>query len=552
MPKTVLSSSFFPFVVSYDAPANAVNVSSLLDAPAGRHGFVRAVGDHFETDAGPIRFNGINLTGPANFPDREHAARMADRLARFGFNCVRLHYMDADYGNFMQPPARCLVEPSGETEFAFRADRLDRLDFLVAELKRRGIYVYLNLHVARLMKRKGETWLAPELIASEKEYARRLLTHVNPYTGLAWADDPVVALVELNNEDAVYDALPETKGTNWWRRTEIQRRFAPQILPYLHEMARFLKDDLGVRAPIAGTQVDWSSKVVQAELDFVDTHDYWCHPSPVNANWTITDAPMVNYAGGPYYSPDLIEMNRCPGKPYTVSEACTPYPNAYGAEGLLLLRAYAAALGWNGLFFYTYSNVENDEPDHVEYFFSAIARTDVLAHLPAAANLMLCGNGETTTLEVRDGYCVCSTPQTRFFAGFVRHRAFDLGGGFSLFPGETEHDWLALSLTETAPGRLLIAATAMARNHGAKTTVHRQNGEGYDVVSTRGEDWGSGPFEVEGVTARLLLPGGCSRAWALDERGERRMEIPVRETDGGMELLISSAYRTVWYEVQTC
>ena len=31
----------FPFVLSYDAPDNASSMAHLLDAPAGRHGFVR-------------------------------------------------------------------------------------------------------------------------------------------------------------------------------------------------------------------------------------------------------------------------------------------------------------------------------------------------------------------------------------------------------------------------------------------------------------------------------------------------------------------------------
>ena len=40
----------------------------------------------------------------------------------------------------------------------------------------------------------------------EKEYARELLSHVNPYTGMSYLKDPVVAVVELNNEDALWRA----------------------------------------------------------------------------------------------------------------------------------------------------------------------------------------------------------------------------------------------------------------------------------------------------------------------------------------------------------
>ena len=58
----------FPFPISYGGETNATSVAHLLDAPAGKHGFVRVAGGNFVTDAGPIRFNGTNITGPANFP----------------------------------------------------------------------------------------------------------------------------------------------------------------------------------------------------------------------------------------------------------------------------------------------------------------------------------------------------------------------------------------------------------------------------------------------------------------------------------------------------
>jgi hypothetical protein len=58
-------------------------------------------------------------------------------------------------------------------------------------LKKRGIYVNMNLHVARFPK--GLSFFDPLMIASEKAYAKALLTRVNPYTKLACTDDPCVA-----------------------------------------------------------------------------------------------------------------------------------------------------------------------------------------------------------------------------------------------------------------------------------------------------------------------------------------------------------------------
>ncbi len=66
--------AWFPFVISYGGADNASSVAHMLDAPAGKHGFVRVAGGEFVTDAGPIRFNGTNITGPANFPEHATAA----------------------------------------------------------------------------------------------------------------------------------------------------------------------------------------------------------------------------------------------------------------------------------------------------------------------------------------------------------------------------------------------------------------------------------------------------------------------------------------------
>jgi hypothetical protein len=76
----------------------------------------------------------------------------------------------------------------------------------------------MNLHVSRTFNAqdgvpdggailnfgKGVTYFDPQLVELQKEYARQLLTHVNPYTGLALRDDPVMAMVEVTNENSLY------------------------------------------------------------------------------------------------------------------------------------------------------------------------------------------------------------------------------------------------------------------------------------------------------------------------------------------------------------
>ena len=184
----------FPFVISYDGPDNVTNMSHLLDAPAGKHGFIRAENGHFINDSGRVWLNATNLTGSANFPSHDQANKLAERLARFGINCVRLHYMDANYGNFLQPAEQGIFTKDSTTQRELDSIQMDKLDYMIAQFKKKGIYVNINLHVARKMDErdgftgvdqrpihdKGVDNFYPQMIELQKEYAKDLLTHVNP------------------------------------------------------------------------------------------------------------------------------------------------------------------------------------------------------------------------------------------------------------------------------------------------------------------------------------------------------------------------------------
>ena len=100
----------FPFVVSYDTPANATNVAAWLDRPAGVHGFIRAEDGHLRNDAGPVRFWATNIAFEGCFPTHQQAERLAARLARLGINCVRMHHMDS-YSIWGNSPNKLTIDP---------------------------------------------------------------------------------------------------------------------------------------------------------------------------------------------------------------------------------------------------------------------------------------------------------------------------------------------------------------------------------------------------------------------------------------------------------
>ena len=194
-------------------PKPVVDLSHLLKAPAGGDGFVTVKDGHFARGDGQrLRIWGINITMAAAMPAKENAAIVADNLARLGINCARLHFTD------IFSPSGLIDGKRNDTQH-FDADQLDRMDYLIAELKKRGIYTNLNLHVGRRYKpgdgvrdsellglTKAVTYSDPRIIELQRDYAKALLTHVNPYTGKAYRDEPAIAIVEFVNENSIVEA----------------------------------------------------------------------------------------------------------------------------------------------------------------------------------------------------------------------------------------------------------------------------------------------------------------------------------------------------------
>ncbi len=183
---------------------------ALLDKPAGRRGGIVVRDGHFFSGDARVRFWGVNLAFGANFPTHAMADQLARRFARYGINAVRFHHMDN------QPFPNGLFADAGLEKLSPEA--LDRLDYFIAALKARGVYADLNLHVSRNYDHyhrapdgkegpkvdKMVDLFDPDLIAAQKRYAGDLLTHVNRYTKSRYADDPAVAIVEINNENSLF------------------------------------------------------------------------------------------------------------------------------------------------------------------------------------------------------------------------------------------------------------------------------------------------------------------------------------------------------------
>jgi hypothetical protein len=203
-----------PFTIDWrDNKDSLVNLSFLLDAPAGKDGFLHAGDGHLVGPNGErFRIWGVNFTGAACFPSKQDAPVVADHLARFGINCVRFHFLDSNWS------ASLFVKGRDDTR-AFDPQQLDRLDYFIAELKKRGIYTNLNLNVGRNYRKgdgvKDHEYLGLAKVVNffddhiqmlHKEYARQLLTHYNPYTKAQYRNEQAILIVEILNENSIVEA----------------------------------------------------------------------------------------------------------------------------------------------------------------------------------------------------------------------------------------------------------------------------------------------------------------------------------------------------------
>ncbi len=122
-------------------------------------------------------------------------------MARLGLNAFRLHIWD--------------VEISDAQGNLIDNKHLELLDFLVAEVERRGMGVMLTLQTnfgngypERNVDTDAFTYhydkcqvhSTPSAIEAQCRYVSQLMSHVNRYTGVAYAHDECVVGYEINNE----------------------------------------------------------------------------------------------------------------------------------------------------------------------------------------------------------------------------------------------------------------------------------------------------------------------------------------------------------------
>ena len=369
-------------------PGSVFDFASLNDAPAGKYGpLIATPGGHFEF-AGrpgmPARFWGVNLTFGANFLDKEAADALADQLARSGYNTVRFHHFDG-------------VLTAAGRSYDIDPAPLDKLDYLFAAMKKRGLYLNIDLFTIRKFMKDGLPDYVKEAtniktifpindaaIDSWEKYTRNLLTHRNPYTGLTWGEDPALIGICPVNEDPLYTTMEKAsddikkiyrdKFMQWAdanhvplpdnaARNQAYNHFLSQLqIENDAHMASFVRS-LKVNTLLTG--VNCGTTEAQAypreRYDYVDNHTYLDHPTFLEKSWQLPTSlrqadPLVARGG---VIRDLMS-DRIFGKPYTVTELHFCWPNRYRSTEGVLTAGYASLQDWDAVYNFDYAGATTD------------------------------------------------------------------------------------------------------------------------------------------------------------------------------------------------
>ncbi len=388
----MLKSIPYPFYKN-DVP---IDISFIFEheKPAGKHGFLKTDGSHFSFEDGTrVAFWGTNINGGANFPEHDYAEKLARRFAKIGINMVRFHQLDAEWNT---PNIFSFTKGKRvENTLSFDPESMDRLDYLLYCLKKEGIYCYMDMYTYRKFKSgdgvenaenlkdraRPYNNFSRKLIELQKDHCEKFWTHVNPYTGLSYADEPAIVMAEIVNESDLFNPNNEQYiepykteflelFDKWLKENNIDKKASDFDLSDLEDETlinfkiyitesyyKELYDCMrkcGVKIPISGTNWNMGPAIIKAQMvtDYMDAHAY-----QYDWRWTEFEHCCMNTGIAElkqsYLAP--VALGRPAGMPVFVSEWDVTWPNAHRAESVLYSAALGMHQGWSGFAIHTYA-----------------------------------------------------------------------------------------------------------------------------------------------------------------------------------------------------
>ncbi|MFG6468783.1 hypothetical protein [Roseateles sp. BYS87W] len=315
-------------------------------------------------------------------PSHADADRLAQQLRRAGYNAVRVHMVEAQ------------LMAGRRADFDFDPEQLDRLDYLLAALRKQGLYLvvdmlgswngaYGDVRGHRWVRGQHDVVLGSLLPGAERahwlELVKRLWARPNRYTGTSALKDPATLAVMLVNEgDADYllrngPARPLDEPFRAWlaakgpeaatllaagdsqphikAKTRQAEQFQQFTVALQDEQAAWMRQQLqalGFSGPVTAynTGLSYHASRARQAVDFVDMHQYADHPADGMVE------PGARMQGGRLLDGknrylDRLAWSRQWAQPFTVTEYGQPFWNRWRWEVAPFTAAYARLQGWS-------------------------------------------------------------------------------------------------------------------------------------------------------------------------------------------------------------
>tara|TARA_R110002126_G_scaffold291752_1_gene456839 strand:+ start:12110 stop:14674 length:2565 start_codon:yes stop_codon:yes gene_type:complete len=213
-----------------------------------------------------IRLFGVNYTLPfahgfraINYVDKKHKEAIDKdiyHITRLGLDAYRVHIWDME-----------ITDSLGNL---IKTQQLDLLDYTLAKLKERGIktivtpfkvggngYPEKDFEVEGFSSQLGkwQTYAGDKVLEKQERYFTQLLNHVNPYTRIAYKNDPDIIALEINNEPRHDNGEVATTYINKMVKVIRKTGFKNPIFYNVSERSEFV--DAYLKADIQGCTFQW-------------------------------------------------------------------------------------------------------------------------------------------------------------------------------------------------------------------------------------------------------------------------------------------------------
>ena len=385
-----------------------------------KKGFLTATGGGFRwSDGTRARFWGVNIANRNLWIEHQEIDTVVDTLAASGVNLVRFEALDSK--------GALLEVPGVPGTRRLNTVRLDTLHYWIHKLHQKGIYYYFDLidfrefqpedgvENAKNLPRAARPYAMfdAKLIELQQEYARQLLTTVNPYTQTAPVQDTALVLMEICNESGFFlypkntDNLIEPYRTrfqqrwNAWLleryrgRAELAKAWGsalaneetpeggtvrlPQLgkpdaaarqrdgVEFLCQVERDyfaqMRDSLrgmGLKVPITAvvsSDIPAELQAVAVELDYVSENHYADHPAFGGQEWQgkffYNNKNGLRDDSRFAFAPFTAQL-RWESKPVVIREWATVWPNQFRASSIPEAAAYGRLQDYDGMILFGY------------------------------------------------------------------------------------------------------------------------------------------------------------------------------------------------------